>query len=96
MHDGVAGTLVGVHCPAWVGRLNVPGYHWHFLSDHRKVGEHVLGCGIRAGRVRYDVGHDWGGPVHSRDFKGADSLVDLGQELRRMESSLGRDIGLGR
>jgi hypothetical protein len=29
---------VGVRSPAWVGGLNVPGYHWHFLSDDRTVG----------------------------------------------------------
>jgi acetolactate decarboxylase len=58
-HADVAGTLVGIRCPAWVEGLNVPGYHWHFLSDDRKVGGHVLDCVVREGRVRYDVCHNW-------------------------------------
>jgi acetolactate decarboxylase len=49
----VSGTLVGFRRPAWVGGLNVPGYHWHFLSDDRTVGGHVLDCGIHEGRVQY-------------------------------------------
>lgn len=40
----VAGTLVGLRCPAWMGTINVSGYHWHFLSDDRKTGGHVLNC----------------------------------------------------
>ena len=54
-HEDLSGTLVGIRCPAWVGGLNVPGYHWHFLSDDRKVGGHVLDCRVREGRVRHDV-----------------------------------------
>jgi len=50
----VRGTLVGFRCPSWVGTLNVPGYHWHFLSDDRTVGGHVLGCVFRGATVRYD------------------------------------------
>jgi acetolactate decarboxylase len=58
-HGEVSGTLVGVRSPAWVGELNVPGYHWHFLSDDCTVGGHVLDCRIREGRVQYEVCRDW-------------------------------------
>jgi acetolactate decarboxylase len=50
----VRGTLVGLRCPAWVGTLNVAGYHWHFLSDDRKIGGHVLACKLQDGLLRYD------------------------------------------
>ena len=58
-HSEVSGTLVGVRSPGWVGGLNVPGYHWHFLSDDRTVGGHVLDCRVREGRVQYEVCRDW-------------------------------------
>ena len=58
-HKEVSGTLVGFHSPGWVGGLNVPGYHWHFLSDDRTVGGHVLDCRVREGRVQYEVCRDW-------------------------------------
>jgi acetolactate decarboxylase len=58
-HREVSGTLVGFRSPAWVGGLNVPGYHWHFLSDDRTVGGHVLDCRVREGRVQYEVCGDW-------------------------------------
>ncbi len=53
-HRNVRGTLVGLRCPAWVGTLNVSGYHWHFLSDDHKMGGHVLACKVRDGLVRFD------------------------------------------
>lgn len=53
-HQNVSGTLVGFRCPTWVGTLNVSGYHWHFLSDDRQIGGHVLACELKTGTLRFD------------------------------------------
>jgi acetolactate decarboxylase len=53
-HDNVRGTLLGIRCPRWMGTLNVAGYHWHFLSDDRKIGGHVLGCEFSNGKLEFD------------------------------------------
>lgn len=37
-----AGTLVGYRFPEYMKGLNVPGYHFHFLSKDKKTGGHVL------------------------------------------------------
>jgi acetolactate decarboxylase len=58
-HKEVSGTLVGIRSPAWALGLNVPGYHWHFLSDDRTVGGHVLDCRALDGPVQYEVCRDW-------------------------------------
>ena len=50
---------MGFRSPAWALGLNVPGYHWYFLSDDRTVGGHVLDCRVREGRVQYQVCRDW-------------------------------------
>lgn len=89
-HEGLRGTLVGVRCPSWVGGLNVPGYHWHFLSDDRKVGGHVLDCRVRDGRLQYDVCHDWEVKLpESRRFDEADLTKDLSGDLKRVEKLRG-------
>lgn len=36
------GTLVGFRYPPYMGGINVPGYHVHFLSKDRTAGGHVL------------------------------------------------------
>lgn len=87
-HSELSGTLVGIRCPAWVGGLNVPGYHWHFLSDDRKVGGHVLDCRVREGRVRHDVCRSWEVKLDaSAEIDRADLGKDQSGDLRRVESS---------
>jgi acetolactate decarboxylase len=54
-HHNLRGTLVGLHCPGWIGNLNVTGYHWHFLSEDRQIGGHVLACQLKQGTLRYDA-----------------------------------------
>ena len=49
----VKGTLVGFRFPSYINGLNVPGYHFHFITDDRKAGGHVLEC--KAQDVKADV-----------------------------------------
>jgi acetolactate decarboxylase len=46
------GTLVGIWSPAFAASFSVPGYHFHFLSEDRQHGGHVLDC--RASEVEID------------------------------------------
>jgi acetolactate decarboxylase len=41
--DDVDGTLIGFRFPAAMTSVNVPGWHFHFLSADRSRGGHVLG-----------------------------------------------------
>lgn len=38
----VTGTLVGIYSPRFTNGVESPGYHFHFLSDDRTSGGHVL------------------------------------------------------
>lgn len=40
----VAGTLVGIWSPGFSSAFSVPGYHFHFLSEDRQQGGHLLDC----------------------------------------------------
>jgi acetolactate decarboxylase len=40
----IDGTLVGFRFPDYAGKLNVPGYHLHFISSDRRRAGHVLDC----------------------------------------------------
>jgi acetolactate decarboxylase len=48
-----AGTLAGFFTPPFLGSLNVPGLHLHFLSADLSQGGHLLAC--RPERVRAGV-----------------------------------------
>lgn len=36
------GFIVATRIPAWLDGVNIPGYHFHFISDDHKQGGHVL------------------------------------------------------
>ena len=41
-HTHITGTMIGFYCPDFIGDINVAGFHFHFLSDDKKVGGHML------------------------------------------------------
>jgi len=45
----VRGTLVGFWFPESMRHLNVPGYHFHFITDDATAGGHVLDLTLRDG-----------------------------------------------
>ena len=40
--EDVRGTMVGLYCPDYMGDLNSVGWHFHFLTEDRTQGGHVL------------------------------------------------------
>jgi len=49
----VRGTLVGFLIPAHFANVNMPGYHFHFITEDRSRGGHVLKC--RTGHVQMQI-----------------------------------------
>jgi len=48
------GTLVGFRFPAYTEGINVPGYHFHFLSKDRTLGGHVLDLRAESPNIQID------------------------------------------
>lgn len=42
--DDINGTIVGFWFPEYMAGVNVAGFHFHFISDDRKRGGHLLDC----------------------------------------------------
>jgi acetolactate decarboxylase len=57
IHDypTIRGTLIGIRSPAFSKGISVPGYHWHFLSEERRRGGHVLKMTMIEGRAKAEV-----------------------------------------
>jgi acetolactate decarboxylase len=47
----VPGVIVGFRCPTYLKGVNVPGYHFHFITADRQAGGHVLDCRLQAAKV---------------------------------------------
>lgn len=51
----IAGTMVGFRCPDYIGDLNVPGYHLHFISKDKTCGGHLLDCRVNQAVAKLDL-----------------------------------------
>jgi len=45
--NNIHGTMVGFRMPSFLGQVNLPGYHFHFLTADRKHGGHVLNVQLK-------------------------------------------------
>lgn len=50
----IKGTIVGLYCPSYMGELNSVGWHFHFISDDRKKGGHVLELSLKNATAHLD------------------------------------------
>lgn len=53
-YRNIKGTVVGFRMPEYLKGVNTPGYHFHFLSEDRKFGGHLLGCETRDIKISLD------------------------------------------
>lgn len=54
----IKGTLIGYRLPKYFAKFNVPGYHFHFLSDDKKFGGHVLELSLQNAQMHLDKLYD--------------------------------------
>ncbi|HKY47572.1 MAG TPA: acetolactate decarboxylase [Acidimicrobiia bacterium] len=81
-----SGTIVGFWSPPYASGLEVAGYHFHFLTDDRQAGGHVLDCA--GDQLRAQVQME--GSVHialpdNRAFLTADLRRDPTADLAKAE-----------
>ena len=83
----LAGTLVGIYSPAFSGAFSVPGYHFHFLSDDRKQGGHVLDVSAASLRLRVEELSAFHLALpETETFLRADLSRDASADLKKAES----------
>jgi acetolactate decarboxylase len=90
-HD-VAGTLVGIWAPQFSRALNVAGYHFHFLSDDRTKGGHLLECKGTNLRMALEKLNEFHLSLpETEEFLKADLAKDTSQDLAYAEQMHKKD-----
>jgi acetolactate decarboxylase len=84
----VAGTLVGLWSPGFSSAFSVAGYHFHFLSNDRQEGGHLLGLESEALRLRMEALTDFHLALPETEaFLKADLSKNTADELAYAESA---------
>jgi acetolactate decarboxylase len=84
--QNVSGTLVGIWAPQFSSALNVAGYHFHFLSEDRTRGGHLLELSGDNLRVRVERLNDFHLSLpESEEFLKADLTRDPTKDLAYAE-----------
>jgi acetolactate decarboxylase len=84
--ENITGTLAGFFTAAFLGSLNVPGLHLHFLSADLQHGGHLLSCEPRQVRAGVQILHrvELALPI-SLDYLTWDFKRDVNQDLNEAE-----------
>lgn len=81
----IEGTIVGFRCPPFVEGLNVPGYHFHFISKDTKMGGHVLDFTIEETMLQIDYTPKFFMLLpDSEEFYKADQTINREEELQKI------------
>jgi acetolactate decarboxylase len=84
----INGTLVGIWAPAFSSGLNISGYHFHFLSEDRTQGGHLLECSGKDLRMRIERLTDFHLSLpESEEFLRADLTKDASKDLAYAEQA---------
>ncbi len=52
--ENTRGDVIAVWCPKYVNGINLPGWHFHYLSGDKTQGGHILGLSADSLRVKID------------------------------------------
>lgn len=83
-YDNIKGSLVGFWCPEYVGGVNVPGYHLHFISEDRTKGGHLLEVNMINGTVALDLTRTFRLELAEENCNNAQGL-DIKEEIEKVE-----------
>ena len=85
-HKNITGTVVGLFCPNYMGGLNSTGWHFHFISDDKKHGGHVLELTFQSGKVLIDKTDKFNMLIpDDKPFQSLNLAKDMKEDIRQAE-----------
>lgn len=84
--ENVRGTVVGYWLPQYLNGVNMPGFHFHFLSGDKKAGGHLLECRLTSGEMMIDYTYKLNLVLPAQsDFYRTDLTKDKKEEMEKAE-----------
>ncbi len=91
-YENIKGTVVGLYCPEYMNDLNAVGWHFHFISDDRKSGGHVLDLAADELEVSIDRTDNFSMVLPDNEmFNNFDLTIDQSEDIKKVETGNGTD-----
>lgn len=84
--NDLEGVMIGMWFPKYMNQLNVPGFHFHFIDNHKQVGGHVFGFDFEHGECQLEIIHGFQMELlATKDFYAADLNKTTSTEIAKVE-----------
>ena len=84
----IEGTLVGFWSPSFASAVDIPGYHFHFLSADRTKGGHLLDCAGESVKLHWQSVRDFHLSLpDTEEFLRTDLTADVSKDLSSAEGT---------
>lgn len=87
-YKNVKGTVVALYCPDYMDGLNTPGWHFHFVSDDRKKGGHILELAFDNAKAEMDKTSGFEMKLSdNKTFQKLELAKDVSQAIKKVETN---------
>ena len=86
-YENIDGTVVGLYCPDYMSGLNAAGWHFHFISDDRTKGGHMLELSFKEAKAELDITPQFDLELSDNsDFQSMDLAKDVDDAIKKVET----------
>lgn len=87
-YDNIKGTIVGLYCPNYMSGLNAPGWHFHFISDDKTKGGHILELSFNKAQAEFDLTPKFAMKLSDdNDFQKMELAKDVDDAIKKVETN---------
>lgn len=87
-YDNIKGTIVGLYCPDYMSGLNAPGWHFHFISDDKTKGGHILELSFNKAQAEFDLTPKFEMKLSDdNDFQKMELAKDVDDAIKKVETN---------
>ncbi len=87
-YENISGTVVALYCPDYMGGLNTPGWHFHFISDDKTKGGHILELAFDSAQAKLDSTKDFDMYLSDNsEFQEMELAKDVSDAIKKVETN---------
>ena len=87
-YDNIKGTVVALYCPDYMDGLNTPGWHFHFISDDKTKGGHILELAFDSAQAEFDITPEFDMCLSdNKDFQKMELAKDVSGAIKKVETN---------